>query len=83
MKMNIEDTKEEALEVLSDLNEILRHTGMFEAVDDERFNHLYGKLRSLGWFGFSTSIREKGGKWYTQLELFSPDSEYARSLPGE
>ena len=83
MKTNIEDTKEEALEVLADLNEILRHTRMYEALDDERFEYLYGKLRSLGRFGFSTSIKEKGGKWYTQLELFSPDSEYARSLPGE
>ena len=83
MKMNIEDTKEEALEVLADLNEILRHTGMYEALDDERFDHLYGKLRSLGWFGFSTSAKKKGGKWYTQLELFPSDSEYARSLPGE
>ena len=82
MKTNIEDTKEEALEVLSDLNEVLCHTGMFEALGDERFDHLYGKLRSLGWFGFSTSAKKKGGKWYTQLELISSDSEYARSLPG-
>ena len=45
MKTNIEDTKEEALEVLSDLNEILRDTGMFEALGDERFDS--GWLREL------------------------------------
>ena len=57
MKTNIEDTKEEALEVLSDLNESLRHTGMFEALGDERFDTCMGNCEV--WDGLALARASK------------------------
>ena len=75
-------TKEQALDVLEEMNAMLRKMSLSVAVKDKRFDQLQDKLNSLGWFGFcDDSFKMKDDGPWTQLKLVDPESDEAREIP--
>jgi hypothetical protein len=81
MKSRKQGTKEEALIILSKINDIIRDKNFAKMVLDKRYEQLRAKLMQLGWRGLVKEMKIENREIHVQLRLVSADSEEVKALP--
>ena len=81
MKSRKQGTKEEALIILSKINDIIRDKNFAKMVLDKRYEQLRVKLMQLGWRGLVKEMKIENREIHVQLRLVSADSEEVKALP--
>ena len=81
MKSRKQGTKEEALIILSKINDMIRGRNFAKMVLDKRYEQLRAKLMQLGWRGLVKETKIENREIHVQLRLVSADSEEVKALP--
>lgn len=69
MKSRKQGTKEEALIILSKINDIIRDKNFAKMVLDKRYEQLRAKLMQLGWRGLVKEMKIENREIHVQLRL--------------
>ena len=81
MKSRKQGTKEEALIILSKINDMIRDKNFAKMVLDKRYEQLRAKLMQLGWRGLVKEMKIENREIHVQLRLVSADSDEVKALP--